>query len=44
MDLDQSDIEQLDAIEMYEKVEWFIEAQKLTPGSTFGEIALIKDI
>lgn len=44
MDLSESDKANLDALNNYENVNWFIEAKKLTPGCTFGEIALTKEV
>ena len=44
MDLSNEDTGNLEALEKYAEYEWFVEAKKLTPGSTFGEIALVKDV
>jgi hypothetical protein len=43
MELTAEDLEWLDALDMYQETEWFVEVSKLTPGRTFGELALLKD-
>ena len=41
MDLSKEDITNLDELKRMEEIQWFVEVAKLTPGQTFGELALI---
>lgn len=41
MDLSDEDRANLDKLERFETIPWFIEVVKLTPGQTFGELALL---
>lgn len=41
MDLSSLDKKNLEEIKRMEQIQWFVEVAKLTPGQTFGELALI---
>ena len=43
MNLDQEERDNLDFLDIYDKLNWFIDVAKLITGDSFGELALIND-
>jgi hypothetical protein len=43
MNLDEHDLKNLDDLEAYEKMRWFVDVKSLQTGASFGELGLINN-